>query len=266
MRASKLPIAFCEQICRHGSAGSGLFGMLCDTGHFSIVFEYRNMHKKILLTSLIAVSTVCGAKENAIPASKASSLTAITKSTDGKKYQNELFNLSINKPEGWYAQNVEEMISLQKFGNKLIAGDDKNLKVAIEASLENNIPLFGFFEFPPGTPGKLIPSLIANAENISLYPGIKNGCDYLYHAKELIGKSQANIKFGSTCNEARISDQKFGYYDASIEVRNAKVYQRYYSCRKGKHAMNFIGTYFEESSKDKIEQVLKTIKVECDKQ
>lgn len=225
------------------------------------------MHKKILLAHLVAIAVGCGSTQSiaSTPASNAQSLTAITKSIDGKKYQNELFKLSIEKPENWYSQNVEEMISLQKYGNNLVSGKDQNLKAAIEASLENNIPLLGFFEFAPGTPGKLIPSLIANAENISLYPGIKSGCDYLYHVKDLIGKSQANVKFGDTCKETKISDQNFGYYDASIEVRNVKVYQRYYSCRKGKHALNFIGTYFEASSKDKIENILKTVKVECDK-
>ena len=230
-------------------------------------FKYQNMHKKILLTSLLAIAAGCGAKEKTAPTPVPESqpIPAITKSSDGKKYQNELFRLSVEKPESWYSQNVEEMISLQKFGNNMVSGKDKNLKAAIDASLENNIPLFSFFEFAPGTPGKLIPSLIANAENISLYPGIKNGCDYLYHTKELLGRSQANIKFGENCNQAQISGQKFGYYDAIIEIKNIKVYQKYYSCRKGKHALNFIGTYFEKSSEEKIEQILKTIKVECDK-
>lgn len=227
------------------------------------------MHKKILLISLLAVAAGCGAKEKTspapAPAPEAQSMPAITKSSDGKKYQNELFKLSVEKPEGWYSQNVEEMVSLQKFGSNMVSGKDKNLKAAIEASLENNIPLFGFFEFAPGTPGKRIPNLIANAENIALYPGIKNGCDYLYHTKGLLENSQTNIKFGDNCNQAQISGQNFGYYDAVMEIRNIKVYQKYYSCRKGKHALSFIGTYFDESSKDKIEQILNTIKVECDK-
>ena len=92
------------------------------------------MHKKILLAPLVAIAVGCGSTQSiaATPASNAQSLTAITKSIDGKKYQNELFKLSIEKPENWYSQNVEEMISLQKYGNNLVSGKDKNLKAAIE--------------------------------------------------------------------------------------------------------------------------------------
>ena len=83
--------------------------------------------------------------------------------------------MTVEKPDGWYAQNEEEAVAVQKQGGKMLAGNDKNLKAVLDASQDTTSQLFGFFEVPPGTPGKLNPNVLSAAENIKAAPGVPGG-------------------------------------------------------------------------------------------
>ena len=64
------------------------------------------------------------------PSKDASPVTQ--KGADGKTYSNEFFQMTVEKPDGWYAQNEEEAVAVQKQGGKMLAGNDKNLKAVLE--------------------------------------------------------------------------------------------------------------------------------------
>ncbi len=190
--------------------------------------------------------------------------SAITTSADNKTYRNELFGLVVEKPEGWYSQSAKEILAMYKQGNQVLSGNNENMKTMIDAALAKTLTLFSFFQYPPGTPGKMNANIVSTAENTSLYPGIKTGCDYLYHAKKSLESSQLNMKFSEKCDAETISGQTFGHYKVTIEVGKTIVYQDYYACKKGEHILSFIKTYSDEASMGMIDKILGTVKVQCD--
>ncbi len=184
----------------------------------------------------------------------------VTKSEDSKTYTNEYFKITVQKPEGWYAQNAEESAELQKQGGKMLAGNDKNLKAAMDAAQDTTTSLFGFFEAPPGTPGKLNPNVLSAAENIKVAPGIKTGCDYIALTKEIIKKSQMNYKFEEKCETKTVNGTEFGVVNAQLSVGEQVVKQRYYAVIRGNHAISVIETFFDAESEAKVKKVVESLK------
>jgi len=222
---------------------------------------------KVMLTVLLLALVGCkGASEDvqAIANDKHDATEALTKTTDNQHYHNEKFGLRVEKPEGWYSQSVEETMQLAARGNQIISGEDKNMKAAMEASLKSTLTLFSFFEFPPGTPGKTNPSVISLAEYIAAYPGIKEGCDYLANMKQVIQQSQMAMSFAEGCQKTKISTSTFGYIDASTQVGNTLVRQRYLACKKGDHAIAIIQTFYDDQQEVSTTDVVKTMDVQCD--
>jgi hypothetical protein len=185
----------------------------------------------------------------------------ITKTTNGKTYLNELFEMSVEKPEGWYAIPSEELLAAIKMGNDILAGDDKNLRAYFDSSVKNSITIFSFSEVPPGTPGKINPSVISVGENIKILPGIKNGCDYISNTKEAIKTSQFSIDFEDKCESKFLNGTEFKMVNAQINVGSQSVKQRYFAYVKNGYAISVVQTYFDAQSEAKVNQVVNTIKI-----
>lgn len=208
----------------------------------------KTVTRRLGVLLMLLISPLVAADDSALTVVKGNNL-----------YVNKYLGMQITKPADWYAQSAEEMIMLQNRGKDALAGDDKAFKAMLESSMESNLPVFGFFRYPPGTPGKLNQSVMSAAENIKLYPGIKSGCDYLFHAKQIISKGQIPYTFTEGCQETMFGKQKMGYIDATADIGGRKIMQRYYSTIIGNHAVSVIETYFDEDSKRSVNQVVKTL-------
>jgi hypothetical protein len=206
-----------------------------------------------ILLSILLLVVVCAC-------SKGEDVSPVTVNKQGNLFVNEYFALSISKPEGWYAQSAEETIALQQRGNALVAGDDKGLQAMIEASMQSSLPLFGFFEYPPGTPRQLNPNVLGVAENIGAFPGIKTGCDYLHHVKTLISQSKAPYEFKEGCGSASIGGREFGRLDAKVKMGDNEIGQSYYAVIQAKHAVSIVQTYMNIEGKAKTDDVIESVK------
>ncbi len=184
----------------------------------------------------------------------------VTKSTDNKTYTNEFFQMTVQKPEGWYAQNEEEAEAGQKEGGKLIAGNDKNLKAAMDAAQDTTSQLFGFFEVPRGTPGKLNPNVLSAAEDIKASPGVKTGCDYLTLMKDIIKKSQVTYEFDEKCETKTLNGATYGVSSGQLKMGDQVIKQRYYAIIRGHHAISVIETFFDAESEAKVNKVVESLK------
>lgn len=194
----------------------------------------------------------------------ADEISGLTVSEDNKLYRNEMFDLSISKSEEWYAQSTEELFRTQQIGSSLISGNDHNMQALMKEALKVSLPLFSFYKYPPGTPTNETNANVSGvAENISLYPGIKKGCDYLYNVKNLMNYSQIQIKYEDDCQTKMINGSEFGYFNAVIAVGNTKLKQKYLACIKGTHAIAVIQSY-DSTSENSVNEILNTLKVDCD--
>jgi hypothetical protein len=130
----------------------------------------------------------------------------------------------------------------------------------MEAAQDTTTQVFGFFEFPMGTPGKLNPNVLSAAENIKGAPGVKTGCDYIALTKEIIKKSQVNYEFDEKCETKTVNGTEFGVVNAQLKIGEQVVKQRYYSVIRGRHAISVIQTYFDAESEAKVNKVIESVK------
>lgn len=186
-----------------------------------------------------------------------------TVSADGKVFTNELFDLSITKPDDWYAQSTQELLQTHQIGANLVSGNNRNLQAVMKESLKTSLPLFGFYQYAPGTPTSSNANIAGVAENVSLYPGIQKGCDYLYNAKQLMAQSQIRVEFGDDCLTKNINGSEFGYYNASIYIGDREIKQKYYACIQDTHAISVVQTYFSPEEEQLVDDVLDTLEVDC---
>ncbi len=129
--------------------------------------------------------------------------------------------------------------------------------------LKSSLPLFGFFDAPPGTPGKNVISLVGMAENIAALPGIKNGCDYLSHVRTLLQNSAPQFSISEGCSQQTVNGSKLGMIVATTQVGKLTVTQKYQACVKGEHAIGIVGSSFDAPGAAKIDAALQTLKVQC---
>ena len=206
----------------------------------------------------IAASAVCIACSSGEP-----ERSPVTTTADGSRYVNEFFRLEVTKPEGWFAQDAELTLKMNQQGAELVAGDDKNTKTIIAQSLKSSIPVFGFFQHPPGAAVEVNPSILSLAENVSVLPGIKTGCDYLFHARKLLERSAMKVSVKDGCQTTQINGASLGYIDTTMNVGSREIRQRYYACVQGEHALSIIQTYVDDETKQLVDDPLKSLSVAC---
>ena len=189
---------------------------------------------------------------------------AWTTSIDNVHFFNEKFNMTIVKPESWYAQSLKELLAVQQRGKDIVSGDDKNFKAVLENSLKTSMPLFGFYQFAPGTPTNRNSSLMGVADNISLFPGVKSSCDYLYSVKQLLKQSQVKMDFEDECLNQQINRQNISYFNAKMTVGENIVHQKYMACLAGDYAIAIIYTVVNEEDTSELDATLNSLKLQCD--
>ena len=87
------------------------------------------------------------------------------------------------------------------------------------------------------------PGLMLMSEDISLFEGVRNGSDYLYHVKQAISKGQPNLE-AKEIKKMIINGQEFGLMEAVTKSTVANpVKQSYYSTIIKRHSIAFIFSY-----------------------
>lgn len=188
----------------------------------------------------------------------------ITTTADGSKYVNELFGLEITKPDGWYAQDQEATMKMSQRGAQLMAGDDKNMNAVISQALKTSLPVFGFFQHPPGAAVEMNPNILSIAENVGGFPGVKMGCDYLFHVRKMFEQSAVEVSVSEGCQSAQINGTSFGYIDTTMTLGARHVRQRYYACIQGEHALSIVQTFLDDETKRLVDEPLNSLSVACD--
>jgi len=186
----------------------------------------------------------------------------VTVNTDGNHYRNAFFGVSVDKPEGWYSQPPEETMALQQRGSEALMADEKNKQALIDASLKSSVPVFGFFRVPPGTPGKPNPNVMAVAENLNGFPGVKSGCDYLHFVRQLLEKGQFSYAFSGECGSRKLAGESFGYLEGKVARGDVTVTQRYYATVREGYALSFIQTFFSAEGEAETRAILDSIEIE----
>lgn len=208
---------------------------------------------RIIAVALSLLLMACSGQESPSP---------VTVNTEGNHYHNAFFGVSVDKPEGWYSQSPEETIALQQRGTDMLAGDEKGMRAMIEASLKQSVPLFGFFEVPPGTPDKLNPNVVAAAENLTAFPGIKTGCDYLDQVKQMLEQGRMAYRFEEKCGTREFAGKSMNVIEGTVEMGELTITQRYYATIKGRHAVAVVQTWFSDEAGEQTGRIIDSLVIE----
>lgn len=171
-------------------------------------------------------------------------------------YRNEYFGMRVNLPKEWYALDDESRKALMQKGRKMIAGQDKNLEAVLDASELNTVNLLVVYKYPPGTPVPYNPSLVCVAEKVGHLPGIKNGSDYLYHARKLMERSQLKYDFAENIHSEKIGGVSFDVQDTEVSTGAFRIQQKYYAAIMKGYAFGLVLSSSTEEEQEALKQIL----------
>ncbi|MCX6237351.1 MAG: hypothetical protein NTY07_07300 [Bacteroidia bacterium] len=181
---------------------------------------------------------------------------------ENNKYINNYFGCEISIPKEWVIQTKEQMDKLSKKGSDLLAGDNSNTKALLKASEVKTANLLGVFKYERGAAVDFNPNFMIIAENISDYPGIKSGRDYLFQTRKLLDQSQFKYDFlDSVFKKEKINNIEFYSMNAFVKNMNTEIKQIYFSTIIKGFSFDIILTYNNELQKQELISVIKTLKI-----
>ncbi len=180
-------------------------------------------------------------------------------------YTNSFFGFELKLPVDWVVQTKEQTDNLMKRGEKLVAGDDENMKAIIKASEINYASLVAVFKYEVGAAVDYNPSLMLIAENLKNTPGIKNGSDYLFQARKLMKQSQIQYDFiDEEFEKEIINDHDFYLMHTSIDYMGVSIKQIYFSTVKNGFCLSTIISYTDEEQKMELLKTVNSMKFDIE--
>lgn len=175
-------------------------------------------------------------------------------------YTNSFFNLRLSLPDSWHVLDLESRMELMKRGGQIVAGDNKNLKAAVDAADLNSLNLLAANESPPGSAVPTNPGIMLIAEKVKHLPGIKRGSDYHFQSKKLLQLSQMQISYPQEIYETNIDGISFDVMETEITIGpGAVVRQRQYATIMNSYALLVVLTYQDEYGLGELERIVETI-------
>ena len=181
--------------------------------------------------------------------------------TENGSYKNDYFDMEVLFNPNWIVQDKQEMNNAAERGSDLITSDNENLKSILKASQVNTAYLLHIFKHEVGAAVEFNPSFMIVAENTKNFPGIKNGKDYLFHAKQFLKQTQIPYSFEKEVFEKKIGDSLFHVMEARLDYMGKIVIQEYISTVNKGFTLSFIIIYSTEEEKKELYEVINNIKI-----
>ena len=147
--------------------------------------------KNILQLTLIILSlTACATTENKKEENKKPDILEIYGEHKTGEYINNYYGFKLDIPDSYIIQDDETKKYIMDLGSKYVYEDDISRRKAKEFAAEQVYNILIATKYELGAP---VPENIAfqiMSENLTYYPGVKNGSDYLWHVKKAIAEKQ----------------------------------------------------------------------------
>ena len=178
----------------------------------------------------------------------------------GNIYKNDFFSMRVQFDPSWAIQGRKEMASLTNAGKDMLSGDDKKLNEALDASLVNVAELFMVFKFEPGSIAEFNPSFLVNAENLKMFPSVRDPKDYLSQAKKLFKNAKMNFAYRQDDYNIKIGGVDFVCME--LENLNYGIYQDYFVTIRNGFALALIVSYANENDKNELYDIIDNVNFE----
>ncbi|MFI5186948.1 MAG: hypothetical protein ACHQF0_09500 [Chitinophagales bacterium] len=175
-------------------------------------------------------------------------------------YTNNYFAFEIPVPAAWAVQSREQVQQLQKQGEDIASGNNTELRTKLKAAdIQTAILLTVFKNKPDSAISGFNSSFIILAENLGM-SGVKEGKDYLEHAKEIMKQSNVSYLFSPEYYSEKIGNKKFDAMDATLSSNADSVRQIYYSTIDRNFALSFIISYSNSQQKTELKNIINKIR------
>jgi len=211
--------------------------------------------KNIIYLIIITVLLSCSDQSNRLPEDFDFG------KTENGSYKNDYFDMEVSFNSNWIVQNKQAMNNLIEVGNEIVTGDNENLKSIVKASKVNTAYLLTVFKHELGAAVEYNPSFMIVAENTKNSPGIKNGDDYLFHAKKLLKQSQMTYTFEKEIIEHKIGKSLFYILESKLEYMGQTIFQEYITTVNKGFSLSFIIAYTNEEEKNELYEVINSVRI-----
>lgn len=174
-------------------------------------------------------------------------------------YTNDYFNFEIKFDTSWSIQSQKQLNGIVEQGKRML-NNNSALEKAIEAAEINTAYLFAMFKHEMGAPVSFNPSLIILAENTKRMKGVKQGKDYLFHARENLEQTKLNYTFDQDYASKKYAAYNFDILTAHLNGYTTPITQKYITTVIGNFTLSFIISYSTEEEKQELYQVLESMK------
>ena len=172
-------------------------------------------------------------------------------------YSNHFFNFKMNVPSSWHVTTHEEMAEITGQGMDLATGgEDKTTEKMVEAARIATAQLLNISQFPINSEVANNATLIITVDDISAFPELQNGKDYLENTKETFTSMGMKVIVTNPISEKILSNQTFHQLGLKIDFNDGSISQQYISAVKKEYIFNIVLTYGDENGKQELEKVL----------
>jgi hypothetical protein len=177
-------------------------------------------------------------------------------------YTNNYFKFSFDYDTSWVIQDKEQSKRLTDAGTNAIIDDIEGLEAALKAAEIKSAYLITMFKHEVGAPVESNPSLILVAENNEMFPGIKTGSDYLFHAKKLLNKTSLDYRFEKEPYSKQIGDTEFYVLEADLFMAGQTVHQHMISTISREFSLSFILSYTNDEEGEEVYEMFNSLKID----
>lgn len=163
------------------------------------------------------------------------------------KYISDYLGIELNLPSNWYMTSIDLKKLLEQYqlpGS--VQMDDAYLPLMLS-------------KYPIGSTADSNPNLMLMMQNVSAYPQIKTGADFIPSVIGYVSSLQKDFKYDSVPEKVTLGSVDFDVINCNSEPNGVKVYQKLYATIYRGYALCFVLTYTDSSELPQLENILKTI-------
>ena len=175
-------------------------------------------------------------------------------------YSNDFFDFQINVPSSWNQIDRDAMAKATEQGLDLLVDNEQGDEKTVEAARIASAQLLNISQFPIESEVVNNATLMITADNISAFPEIQNGKDYLEHTKETFGAMGMEVQTLNDVSEKIISNVTFHQLEIKINFGDGSISQQYISAVVKDFIFNIVLTYGNEEGKIELEKILNSYK------
>lgn len=185
---------------------------------------------------------------------------------EDNRYVNSFFKFEIDIPKDWNVQPNEYYDKYKEEAKDLLAGDDKNLRTAIDATVINSAHLLTLFKYSTDDTYDFNPKLNITAENINDKPEFKTGKDILENTARFLKKSNlentnVQIEYIDEEFEKRIiGNQEFYIMNATFNYNGRIIKQVLYSTIIKGFSIGAVMAFTNDREKSELINIFNTVK------